>query len=374
MHRLKPLVAASACALAFAAPGAAGALCDVLGTCSAPAGPGLDPDGALHVDTPMQALPAPVAGDPLFGRVNGHLQLGLTERAYDGSPSGFGRAATGAQEAAFVRGIGGTLLRVPVLWAQAEPDAPVAGVHDYSWPRDDLYSASSSRACARSSRSWPRRAGRSAAAPAARRSARSRPGPRTPVTSPRSPRRSRGAIRSPLRSRSGTAQQPPRIGPGPATRRVRRPAGSGLRRDQGAATRDARARRRAGRLRRGPRAADDRNRHAARRLPPGHARRRRGRAHGRPELPPLSAFGRAEPGQRLRPGVRRRGFRPRGRRRHRPGSSSRRSSASPPTRPARAIAAPPSRRSGTSSTRAPTSTPPCSTRTSLRSTTTTTGG
>jgi hypothetical protein len=88
----------------------------------------------------MTPLPPSVPGQPLFDRVNGHLPLGLTERAYDGSPSGFGRAATAAQEAAFVRGIGGTLLRIPVLWAQSEPDAPVAGVHSYSWPRDDLYS------------------------------------------------------------------------------------------------------------------------------------------------------------------------------------------------------------------------------------------
>jgi hypothetical protein len=128
------LAVAATCAPAHAA------LCDLLGGCTGPAGPALDPDGALHVDAPMTPLPAPVPGQPLFDRVHGHLQLGLTERAYDGSPSGFGRAATAAQEAAFVTGIGGTLLRVPVLWAQAEPDPPVGGVHDYHWPRDDLYS------------------------------------------------------------------------------------------------------------------------------------------------------------------------------------------------------------------------------------------
>jgi hypothetical protein len=116
------------------------ALCDLLGGCSWPSGPALDPDGALHVDTPMTPLPAPVAGQPLFDRLHGHLQLGLTERAYDGSPSGFGRAATAAQEAAFVTGIDGSLLRVPVLWAQAEPQPPVNGQHSYSWSRDDLYS------------------------------------------------------------------------------------------------------------------------------------------------------------------------------------------------------------------------------------------
>jgi hypothetical protein len=140
MHRLRPLVVVICGALAFAAAPANGALCDLLGTCaSPPPGPTLDPDGALHVDTPMTPLPAPRPGEPLFDRVNGHLQLGLTERGYDGSPSEFGRAATAAQEAAFVTGIGGTLLRVPVLWAQSEPDAPVAGVHSYHWPRDDLY-------------------------------------------------------------------------------------------------------------------------------------------------------------------------------------------------------------------------------------------
>jgi hypothetical protein len=116
------------------------ALCDLLGGCSWPSGPALDPDGALHVDTPMTPLPAPVAGQPLFDRLHGHVQLGLTERAYDGSPNGFGRAATAAQEAAFVAGIDGTLLRVPVLWAQAEPQPPVNGQHSYSWSRDDLYS------------------------------------------------------------------------------------------------------------------------------------------------------------------------------------------------------------------------------------------
>src|SRR3954447_5706620 len=140
MHRLRLLLAALIGALAIAAAPAGADLCDVLHTCPAPPGPALDPDGALHVDTAMAPLPAPLPGGPLLDRVDGHLQLGLTERGYDGSPNGFGRAATAAQEAAFVRGIDGTLLRVPVLWAQAEPDAPVAGVHSYAWPRDDLYS------------------------------------------------------------------------------------------------------------------------------------------------------------------------------------------------------------------------------------------
>ena len=114
-------------------------LCDLLSTCTAPAGPVVDPDGALHVDTALQPLPAPVPGSPLFDRVHTHLPLGLTERGYDGSPNGLGRAATAAQEAAFVTGIDGTLMRVPVLWAQAEPSPPVNGTHSYSWARDDLY-------------------------------------------------------------------------------------------------------------------------------------------------------------------------------------------------------------------------------------------
>jgi hypothetical protein len=142
MHRLTATFVAALFVVAFAAAPARAGLCDLLGTCGpaiGPPAPALDPDGALHVDTPMQPLPAPAAGQPLFDRVGGHLQLGLTERAYDGSPSGFGQAATADQEVAFVRGIGGTLLRVPVSWAQAEPDPPVAGAHDYSWPRDDLY-------------------------------------------------------------------------------------------------------------------------------------------------------------------------------------------------------------------------------------------
>jgi hypothetical protein len=137
---MRLLCAMLALAAILAAPAHA-SLCDLLGTCSGPGGPALDPDGALHVDTAMTPLPAPVAGQPLFDRVHGHLQLGLTERGYDGSPNGFGRAATAAQEAAFVTGIDGTLMRVPVLWAQAEPQPPVNGVHDYSWPRDDLYSS-----------------------------------------------------------------------------------------------------------------------------------------------------------------------------------------------------------------------------------------
>jgi hypothetical protein len=140
MHRLRLLFAALTGVLAIAAAPAGADLCELLHTCPGPAGPALDPDGALHVDTPMTPLPAPLPGQPLFDRVDGHLPLGLTERAYDGSPNGFGRAATAAQEAAFVRGIDGTLLRVPVLWAQAEPDAPAGGVHSYAWPRDDLYS------------------------------------------------------------------------------------------------------------------------------------------------------------------------------------------------------------------------------------------
>jgi hypothetical protein len=135
-HRLVAIVVAACAAMA---PTANAALCDLLGTCTAPPGPALEPDGALHVDTPLQPLPAPVSGQPLFDRVYGHVQLGLTERGYDGSPNGFGRAATAAQEAAFVRGIGGTLLRVPVSWAQSEPNRPIGGAHDYRWPRDDLY-------------------------------------------------------------------------------------------------------------------------------------------------------------------------------------------------------------------------------------------
>jgi hypothetical protein len=134
-------VAGLGCGLALAATPASADLCDLLGSCPIPPpAHQTDPDGALHVNTAMQPLVAPQAGEPLLDRVGGHLQLGLTERGYDGSPSGFGRAATAPQEAAFVRGIGGTLMRMPVTWAQAEPSAPVAGVHTYRWRRDDLYS------------------------------------------------------------------------------------------------------------------------------------------------------------------------------------------------------------------------------------------
>jgi hypothetical protein len=136
---LRALATALGLTAVLAAPAHAG-LCDLLGGCTSPAGPVVDPDGALHVNTAMAPLPAPVAGQPLFDRVHGHLPLGLTERAYDGSPNGFGRAATAAQEAALVTGIDGSLLRVPVSWAQSEPDPPAGAVHDYSWPRDDLYS------------------------------------------------------------------------------------------------------------------------------------------------------------------------------------------------------------------------------------------
>ncbi|MDX6656184.1 MAG: polysaccharide biosynthesis protein PslG [Solirubrobacteraceae bacterium] len=127
-------------ALLLAAVPAHAGLCDLLSTCPAPPpSSDLDPDGALHVATDMMPLPGPQPGRPLFDRVDGHLPLGLTERGYDGSPNGSGRAATAAQEAAFVRGIGGTMLRVPVLWGHAEPAAPLAGVHTYGWERDDLY-------------------------------------------------------------------------------------------------------------------------------------------------------------------------------------------------------------------------------------------
>jgi hypothetical protein len=129
MHRLRPLVCVFAGLLALAAAPASADLCTLLKTCAAtPGGPSMAP------------LPAPLAGRPLFDRIDGHLQLGLTERGYDGSPNGLGRAATAAQEAAFVHGIDGTLLRVPVLWAQSEPDAPAGAAHSYRWPRDDLYS------------------------------------------------------------------------------------------------------------------------------------------------------------------------------------------------------------------------------------------
>ena len=126
-HRLVAIVIA---ACAVAPPTAHAGLCDLLHTCGSPVAP---PPVA------MQPLPAPAPGQPLFDRVDGHLQLGFTERGYDGSPNGFGRAATANQEAAFVRGIGGTLLRIPVSWAQAEPNPPLGGVHEYRWPRDDLY-------------------------------------------------------------------------------------------------------------------------------------------------------------------------------------------------------------------------------------------
>jgi hypothetical protein len=135
------VVAGLGCGLALAAAPASADLCDLLGGCPAPPpAPQTDADGALHVDTDMQPLPPPAPGGPLLERVGGHLQLGLTERGYDGSPNGFGRAATAPQEASFVRGIGGTLMRIPVTWAQAEPSAPIAGVHSYRWRRDDLYS------------------------------------------------------------------------------------------------------------------------------------------------------------------------------------------------------------------------------------------
>ena len=139
MRGKRRLVAIVVAACAVSAPTANAGLCDLIGTCSPPPGPALGPDGALPADTPLQPLPAPVAGAPLFDRVHGHLPLGLTERGYDGSTNGFGYAATAAQEAAFVRGIDGTMMRVPVSWAHGEPDAPVSGVHRYRWPRDDLY-------------------------------------------------------------------------------------------------------------------------------------------------------------------------------------------------------------------------------------------
>jgi hypothetical protein len=65
MHRLTATFVAALFVVAFAAAPARAGLCDLLGTCGpaiGPPAPALDPDGALHVDTPMQPLPAPAAG------------------------------------------------------------------------------------------------------------------------------------------------------------------------------------------------------------------------------------------------------------------------------------------------------------------------
>jgi hypothetical protein len=93
----------------------------------------VNPDGSLQVISSLAALPAPVAGQPLFDRrADGHLQVGLTERGRDGGK------ATPSQDAGIVSGMGGTMMRVPINWAHVQPTSSP----QYTWgPSDDMYAA-----------------------------------------------------------------------------------------------------------------------------------------------------------------------------------------------------------------------------------------
>jgi hypothetical protein len=67
-------------------------------------------DGSLPVTTPLQRLPAPVRGAPLFARDAGHLLSGFNVWVGPGSLSGDERGM-------ITRAFGGTLVRFPINWA-----------------------------------------------------------------------------------------------------------------------------------------------------------------------------------------------------------------------------------------------------------------
>jgi hypothetical protein len=103
---------------------------------SASAGASLNPDGSLQVNSSLQPLPAPVAGQPLFDRrSDGHLQVGMTAVGRDGG------VATARQDAGLVGGMGGTIMRVHISWANQQP-----AQSQYNWqPSDDMYVALATR-------------------------------------------------------------------------------------------------------------------------------------------------------------------------------------------------------------------------------------
>jgi hypothetical protein len=118
-HRLATLAAVVSCVLA-GAPAARAAW-----DCGAPMQPGCPPSdaagagGALSVASPLQPLPAPVPGAPLFARGGGHVAAGLNEGSVDLG------VAQPEQAAAIGAGLGATVARVALNWAftQARPDS-----------------------------------------------------------------------------------------------------------------------------------------------------------------------------------------------------------------------------------------------------------
>jgi len=90
--------------------------------CGAPGQPAC-PAARLAVSSAPRPLPAPVAGQPLFARVRGHLPVGFNE-----SSVGLG-VARPAQAAAFGAGLGSSLVRIALNWAftQARAGGP------YDW-------------------------------------------------------------------------------------------------------------------------------------------------------------------------------------------------------------------------------------------------
>jgi hypothetical protein len=90
-------------------------------------------DGSLQVSSQLTPLPGWTPGQPLFARrSDGHLPVGLTERARDDGK------ASPSQEAGIVAGMGGTMMRVPLNWAHAQPTPST----QYDWASyDDMYSA-----------------------------------------------------------------------------------------------------------------------------------------------------------------------------------------------------------------------------------------
>jgi hypothetical protein len=121
----------AACAATLLSPGRAQASwsCGAPLQPPCPASTAAAADGSLPVTTSLQPLPAPVRGAPLFARgAGGHL------------PSGFNTSIgpdslTPAERATVMRGLGGTLVRLPVDWSytQAQHDGP------YDWRGSDAW-------------------------------------------------------------------------------------------------------------------------------------------------------------------------------------------------------------------------------------------
>jgi hypothetical protein len=104
-------VAVLACALALAPAARAAWDCGVPGQPACPAADTAGPGGALAVASPLRPLPAPVPGQRLFARVNGHLAAGFNEGSV-----GLGITQP-AEAAALGAGLGSSLVRIALNWA-----------------------------------------------------------------------------------------------------------------------------------------------------------------------------------------------------------------------------------------------------------------